>query len=59
MLLKEQFVKLSELDVAYWAYWLSTSGYSSQVSGVRRSVMTPLCGFVTEKAVTLVPLSDD
>lgn len=35
VLLKEQFVKLSELDVAYWAYWLSTSGYSSQ-AGFKR-----------------------
>jgi hypothetical protein len=31
VLLKEQFLKLSEVDVAYWTYWLSTSGYSSQV----------------------------
>jgi len=32
VLMKEQFVKLTELDVSYWAYWLSTCGYSSQVS---------------------------
>jgi len=30
VLMKEQFVKLAELDVAYWTYWLSTSGYASQ-----------------------------
>ena len=31
VLMKEQFVKLEELDVPYWAYWLSTCGYSSHV----------------------------
>ncbi len=31
VLLKEQFVKLSELDVSYWAYWLSTTGYTDTV----------------------------
>lgn len=31
VLLKEQFVKLNELDVPYWAYWLSTTGYTSAV----------------------------
>ncbi|KAL6748927.1 mitochondrial F1F0 ATP synthase associated 36.3 kDa protein [Haematococcus lacustris] len=30
VLLKEQFVKLSELDVAYWTYWLASTGYTSQ-----------------------------
>lgn len=29
VILKEQFVKLTELDVPYWAYWLSTTGYTS------------------------------
>jgi hypothetical protein len=32
VLLKEKLVKLTELDVSYWVYWLSTCGYSSQVS---------------------------
>jgi hypothetical protein len=35
VLMKEQFVKLAELDVAYWTYWLSTSGYASQVRTAR------------------------
>lgn len=36
VLLKEQFVKLTELDVSYWAYWLSTCGYSSKVGAAWR-----------------------
>ncbi|KAJ9511386.1 hypothetical protein QJQ45_029801 [Haematococcus lacustris] len=32
VLLKEQFLKLSELDVAYWTYWLASTGYTSQVA---------------------------
>ncbi|KAJ9511511.1 hypothetical protein QJQ45_029828 [Haematococcus lacustris] len=32
VLLKEQFVKLSELDVTYWTYWLASTGYTSQVA---------------------------
>lgn len=35
VLMKEQFVKLGELDVAYWSFWLSTSGYTSQ-AGFKR-----------------------
>ncbi|KAF5839974.1 mitochondrial F1F0 ATP synthase associated 36.3 kDa protein [Dunaliella salina] len=45
VLLKEQFVKLTELDVSYWAYWLSTCGYSSQ-AGFKR---------LAEAAVAKVP----
>jgi GrpB-like predicted nucleotidyltransferase (UPF0157 family) len=32
VLLQEQFVKLSELDMSYWAYWLATTGYESKVT---------------------------
>mmetsp|Transcript_6978 Transcript_6978/g.11861 ORF Transcript_6978/g.11861 Transcript_6978/m.11861 type:complete len:370 (+) Transcript_6978:35-1144(+) len=35
VLLKEQFVKLGELDISYWAYWLSTAGYSD-AAGFRK-----------------------
>jgi hypothetical protein len=35
VVMDEMLVKVSDLDPSYWAYWLATTGYSSQ-SGFKK-----------------------
>lgn len=40
---QEQFVKLGELDVSYWAYWLSAAGYTDAVGVTVAAACLSLC----------------
>lgn len=56
VILKEQFVKLPELDIPYWAYWLSAAGYTSP-AGFKRfaeAVIPSVPGLGTEAITSLV-----
>ena len=52
LVVEESIVNIADLDPAYWAYWLSTTGYTNQAGGFHEHAKQDTLGMLMQITCT-------